>query len=167
MKRTLYFFLLFAFAILPQVLMAQQGTVAGEGNATGFSGSVSYTIGQVVYTAQSSSEGNINQGIQQPFDVLMVSTSEIGDAFTTTIYPNPASTAIHVQIDADAYGNYDLHDLSYTLTDMNGRHLKHDAILSSSTMVPVDGLSEAIYFLNIQYRHENIKTFKIIKTNDQ
>ena len=167
MKINLFIFLLVSAMFIPGLAIAQQSTVAAEGNATGLNGSVSYSIGQIVYTSHAASSGNINQGVQQPFDVMIVSTSEIGDAFSTSIYPNPASTAIHLQIDPDADSKYHVNELSYTLTDMNGRYLKHDDIVANSTMVPVEDLTEAVYFLHIQYRHENIKTFKIVKTNQQ
>lgn len=167
MKRTLYLLVILSVFGIPGALFSQQGTVAAEGNATGFTGSVSYSFGQAVYTSQFSPDGNVNQGIQQPFDVLMVSTSKIGDAFTTSVYPNPATTSIHLQIDPVVNGNYKLSELSYSLTDISGRHIKENNVISTSTMIPVDGLTEAIYFLNIQYRHENIKTFKIVKTNQQ
>lgn len=46
---------------------AQQSVNTTGGNASGSGGSVSYTVGQVVYTYHSSVSGQMNQGVQQVF----------------------------------------------------------------------------------------------------
>lgn len=57
---TLLFGLFTAFTV-----QAQHALVTSGGNATGLGGSVSYSIGQVFYTSNTSSIGSLTQGVQQ------------------------------------------------------------------------------------------------------
>ena len=70
-------------------LQAQQAVVASGGTATG-SGTVSYSIGQVVYTTNSNS-GSVAQGVQQPYEISVL--TGVKDAKDITlefvVYPNP------------------------------------------------------------------------------
>lgn len=47
--------------------LAQSGTVASGGSAKGSSGSISYSLGEVVFTSINSSKGIVIQGIQQGY----------------------------------------------------------------------------------------------------
>lgn len=49
-------------------LNAQQNVVASGGTATGVSGSVTYTVGQLFYSYQTGTSGWIIEGMQQPFE---------------------------------------------------------------------------------------------------
>jgi hypothetical protein len=54
-----------SFFLLGLNIYAQQGNVAGGGEATGSGGTLSYSIGQTDYMAYSSAGGSINAGLQQ------------------------------------------------------------------------------------------------------
>lgn len=45
-------------------LQAQQVVTTSGGNASGSGGSVSYTIGQIVYTTNTNSNGSVAKGVQ-------------------------------------------------------------------------------------------------------
>lgn len=47
-------------------LQAQQATTAAGGDAIGSGGSISYSIGQVLYISNTGDSGKINEGVQQP-----------------------------------------------------------------------------------------------------
>ena len=57
------------------VVLAQEGISVSGGNATCNGGSVSYTIGQVVYTCNNGDEGSVAQGVQQPYEISVVSSA--------------------------------------------------------------------------------------------
>ena len=59
--------LLLGLATVFGTAQAQQSVNTTGGNASGSGGSVSYSVGQVVYTYHSSSSGQMNQGVQQVF----------------------------------------------------------------------------------------------------
>jgi hypothetical protein len=61
---------------VPIAMYAQDTTPASGGNATGTGGSVSYTIGQIVYTTNSGTNGSLSQGVQQPYEISLVTGIE-------------------------------------------------------------------------------------------
>ena len=50
-------------------LQAQEIPIASGAVATGIGGSSSYTVGQVVYTTNTGSNGSVAQGVQQPYEI--------------------------------------------------------------------------------------------------
>ena len=64
--------LLFAISLSTSVFLAQESANVSGGEATGSGGTVSYTIGQVAYTNHTGTNGNINQGVQQPYEIYLV-----------------------------------------------------------------------------------------------
>ncbi len=49
------------------VVVAQENSVSVGGDIAGVNGSVSFSVGQIDYTYISGTNGNINEGVQQPF----------------------------------------------------------------------------------------------------
>jgi len=74
-------------------LKGQETIPATGGNATSIGGSVSYTVGQVTYNTFSGTNGTIAQGVQQPYEISVVTairnTEEIN--LECLVYPNPTS----------------------------------------------------------------------------
>ena len=73
-------------------IQAQQSTVSAGGVSTGAGGSVTYSIGQTVYTYISNSDIIVAQGVQQPLEIALLSV--VGDPFNTIkiqVYPNPTT----------------------------------------------------------------------------
>lgn len=68
---TLVLFLFF-FLLLSQVSLAQQSIHSSGGDGSASTGSVSISIGQVVYNEYSSGTGTEVQGVQQPYDLVKV-----------------------------------------------------------------------------------------------
>ncbi|MEJ1770464.1 hypothetical protein, partial [Escherichia coli] len=56
------------FGISSGVLKAQESINTSGKTLSSVNGNISYTIGQIVYTTNSSSAGVISQGVQQPLE---------------------------------------------------------------------------------------------------
>ncbi len=140
---------------------AQQDNVSSGGNATGSGGSVSYSVGQVAYSSFSGTNGNINQGVQQPFEIFVLSTPELDASFTATLFPNPAATSVILSLDYTKAGG----NLLFELTDVNGRIIRNGRVSSNETIIDVEGFAEACYFLNVLADNKRVKTFKLLKNN--
>ncbi len=157
-------FLLFGIGLT--TLQAQEVIPASGGEAFGSGGSVSYSAGQVVYTTHSGNNGSEVQGIQQPFEISVISGIEEqpGISLKLSIYPNPASDYLTLRIE-----KFDFENLSYKLIDLNGKLLENKKIESNETSIDMNRLIPATYFLKIleENNHalspQEIKTFKIIK----
>ena len=138
-----------------------QGSITSAGNnASGTGGSVSYSVGQIVYTTISGAAGTVNQGVQQPYEVSVVtSVRNSGEIFfECTIYPNPTSG--HLKL---AVRKTDRENLRYKLYDLNGMLLQEKEIGGEETEIFLDGYSSSSYFLNVMSGNLKIKSFKIIK----
>jgi hypothetical protein len=157
MKKYLILFIL----TLSLSINAQQTTVAAGGVAYGIDGTASYSIGQSVYDSKNSASGAINEGVQQPYQVIeLLSDSEIEQYFNINVYPNPTSNLITLEV-----GNYEINKLTYKLFDVNGKLLITNSIIGKKTNIPMDKLASANYFLKVTTGNKNIATFKILKNN--
>jgi len=150
-------FYLFAYAM---AIQAQTVIPATGGNATGAGGSVSYTIGQVVYTTNTGANGTVSQGVQQPFEISVVTgLAEATDInLICTAYPNPASDLLTLKVE-----NYDKENLSYKLFNANGIILESKKVTGNETTISMVVLLPSIYILKVLAGNKEIKTFKIIK----
>ena len=140
-------------------LNAQETVPATGGDAVGSGGSSSYTVGQVVYTTNTGTNGSLAQGVQQPYEI----STSIGIAVTDinlelAAYPNPTNNALTLNI-----SNYNNEKLTYQLYDIQGKLLARKQVNSSSTSIDFRNLPVNIYLLNIQDNNSVIKTFRIVK----
>ena len=70
-------------------LCAQSSINSAGAEATGQGGSLSYSVGQVVYSASSSSAGAVSAGVQQAYEVSVATqVSETNLNIDASVYPN-------------------------------------------------------------------------------
>lgn len=140
-------------------IMAQQAIYASGANATGSGGSVSYSVGQVLYTTNSGSNGSSAQGVQQPYEIsTTLSLPEANDIRLMSVYPNPTTNRVVLNV-----GNYVTTNLSLQFIDSNGRILLENKIINIETNLDIENYPVAIYFLKVMDKNSAIKIFKIIK----
>jgi len=149
------------FVLLSSIgLHAQETVPAACGDATGAGGSSSYTIGQVVYTTNTGTNGSVAQGVQQPYEISITVGVEITEIKLDLVaYPNPTNNTLTLNI-----GNYNNEKLIYQLYNMQGELLDSKQVISSSTIIGVQDLPVSTYLLNVLDNKSLIKTFRIIKS---
>jgi hypothetical protein len=80
--------------------------------------------------------------------------SELSDQYFS-IFPNPATSIIHVKADAELLG------MSYSIYDNRGKVVLSGRLNAENTSISLNNLSDGIYMLSIG---ENMKhTFKVVK----
>ena len=140
-------------------LHAQETVPATGGDATGSGGSSSYTIGQVVYTTDTGSNGSVAQGVQQPYEITTSVGIEVTEINLELVaYPNPTNNALTLYI-----GNYNNEKLTYQLYDMQAKLLDSKQVVNSSTNIGMKNLPKSTYLLSVFESNALIKTFRIIK----
>jgi hypothetical protein len=141
-------------------IQAQNSIPAAGGNATGSGGSVSYTIGQVVYTTVSGSNGSMNQGVQLPFEISVITaiSGTSGITLSLSVYPNPANGFVTLRVEG-----YDAKNLSYMLFDINGVLFQNSPVLGDETRIQLGNIIPGTYILKVVENKKELKTFKIIK----
>ncbi|MDD3741458.1 MAG: T9SS type A sorting domain-containing protein [Bacteroidales bacterium] len=152
-------------------LQAQESIIAAGGDASGSGGSTSYSVGQVVYTTNIGTSGSVSQGVQQPFEISVVSAIEEANGISLSIvaYPNPTTDFLQLKVDASTYfdcaqyKSLSIQSMSYQLYDMNGKLLQSEKITGTQTSIVMSNLVPANYFVKVIKGNDEVKTFKIIK----
>jgi hypothetical protein len=135
---------------------------ASGDDATGSSGSVTYSIGQVFYTYIGQSAYNVAQGIQQGELSKTLDTPEnsIEPKAEIVIFPNPTTDFVTINMEGLGFDN---ESRSYQLYDLQGRLLKQNTINQTETQINFNDLTTSIYILQVYVNNKVLKTFKILK----
>jgi hypothetical protein len=152
---------IFLFGLGLTGLHAQEAIPSTGGEANGGGGNSSYTVGQVVYTTQTGISGNsVAQGVQQPFEISVVTgILEAKDInLSVSAYPNPTIDYLTVKVE-----NYETVNLQYVVFDINGKLLQTVKATGQETQIQTSQLVPAHYFVKILDNQKEIKVFKIIK----
>jgi len=141
-------------------LQAQTSINATGGNASGSGGSASYSVGQVVYTTNTGTNGSVAQGVQQPFEISVVTAIEEAKGINLSVsaYPNPTTDYLTLEVK-----EYELSNLHFQLYDMSGKLLQNEKITGNQTSIVMSNLVPATYFVKVIQDNKEVKTFKIIK----
>ena len=141
-------------------LQAQESVNATGGNASGSGGSISYSVGQVAYQNHTGTNGSVAQGVQQAYEILVVTAIEQakGISLSVTAYPNPTTDYLTLEVK-----DFELSTLSFQLYDMNGKLLQSEKITGNQTSIVMSNLVPASYFVKVIQGNKEVKTFKIIK----
>ena len=141
------------------IAQAQESINSAGGNAKGSGGTVAYSIGQVVYTTNTASNGTVAQGVQQAYEIQSLEVSEVKPTISLKVFPNPTTSNLTLQI-----SEYNNEEYSYLLYDMLGKALSKGQIKSQRTQINTSGLPSATYIINVQNKaNQNVQSFKIIK----
>lgn len=158
-KRTIIFVLILLGLEITS-LKAQNTVIASGGNATGGGGSVSYSVGQIVYTANTATSGSVAQGVQQPYEISVVSGIEDNTIkLSCSVFPNPTSDKLTLKVE-----NSEKLKLTYQLFDITGKLLESEKVEGNETTISMGRLIPTIYFLKVTDGIKEVKTFKIIKS---
>jgi hypothetical protein len=141
-------------------LQAQTSVNTTGGNASGDGGSTSYSIGQVVYQNHTGTNSSMAEGVQQPYEISVVTAVDQAKTvnLSVTAYPNPTIDYLTLNI-----SEFKLSGLSYQLFDMSGKLLLNEKITSSQTHIVMSQLVSASYLLVVKEENMRLKTFKIVK----
>ena len=141
------------------LLQSQSTLSVSGGNASGQGGSLSYTVGQVAFHTFAGTAGEIMQGIQQPYEITVITGSEIpGINLLFSVYPNPADEFITLET-----GDYGFGLLYYNFYNINGNVLLNGKVNGDQYRIYMGNLKSGTYFLRLSERSKILKTFKIIK----
>lgn len=151
--------LLLLFCAIVLQGFAQESINSSGGDATGIGGSAAYSIGQTVYTSNSSSTGTISQGVQQAYEIYEVSLVDGEQAVSVQVYPNPTSQFITLDFHDSFLSIY-----TVQLTDIQGKLIQEVEIIDKKTELNLSHLSTASYYLVLTQKNKIIKKFKIVKS---
>jgi hypothetical protein len=157
-RKILGIFFLLGFCLA--AVKGQQAIPATGGTAIGTGGSASYSAGQILYSIISGANGSVVQGVQQPYEISVVTAIENTDAnnLECSVYPNPTSGLARL-----IFKSPDFEKLRFRLYDIKGDILQDKKVESTETEIYLDHLASSVYFLKVYQDGIEIKVFKIVK----
>lgn len=157
-KAKLWAFLISSL-VWANIAQGQESINSSGGDHNGTGGSVAFSIGQLVYTTNSSTSGSMLQGIQWPYEIFSVGLDESNLNISLYVFPNPTADQLYLQV-----GAYNNEKLSFHLFDTEGKLLNEGEIISQKTTIEMNHWPNAIYFIHVlDSENKTIRTFKIIK----
>lgn len=149
------------FTFLFSTATAQEALLAAGVDVSGSGGSLSYSVGQVVYQIHTGTDGSLAEGVQQPYRITVASAVEEarGIYLMFTAFPNPATKYLTLKVE-----NFDKENLSYQVVDMHGKILDNQKITVNQTRIDMANLETSTYFVKVILDNKLVKTFKIIKS---
>lgn len=151
----------FIFLLLgtTQWCIAQESTATAGSEATGTTGTVSFSVGLVDYVTINGANTTSSQGVQQAFEIFTVtSTNTPKPAFNLSLYPNPTTNFITLSVDTKHLKN-----LSYKVYDISGKQIALQKISTATTNITMANLPASTYFVQVFSPTTKIKTFKVVK----
>ncbi len=148
----------FVGLVMSQMVTAQSAVVAAGVKATGAGGSVSYSVGPIIFKKPDGSAAST--GLQQPYEIMTLGTvSSTAAAIELTYYPNPTDSNLHLILNQSSFDLYD-----YEVLTLEGKAvMATKSIVSSDTLIDLASQPTGIYLVTVRYQHQILKTFKIIK----
>lgn len=145
--------------IIPLGFMKAQTAVLATGTtATGATGSVSYSVGQIAYS-QKGANLEITEGVQQPYEIITLAVDDTSvSEKNILLYPNPVRD--YLKID---FGKENFQNSKYALFDSQGKMIKTGNLTQQKTELNMATLPSSVYLIQIFQDNKNIKVFKIIK----
>jgi hypothetical protein len=161
MKNNLLKIFFILFLSLEMMNLQSQTTVnTAGGDGSGSGGSVSFSVGQPIYQTRTGTNGSAAEGVQQPYEISVLSSSDevLGINIVVQAYPNPTADFLTINV-----FDYEISNLTYQLYDIQGKLIQNEQIVSSQTNVVMSNLVSATYIIKVMQKNKELKSFKIIK----
>jgi len=156
MKQQLIF-MIFNFILIG--INAQTAVVSSGLTVSSSGGSTSYSIGQILYKNNSTSNYILQEGVQQTYEIMPVGLTPIEVENKIAVFPNPFADVIIIKLNDYKLNN----DSSYSLFDANGKLINDGEIKQQLTAIPLIDILPGIYFVKVQLSKNEVITKKIIK----
>lgn len=141
------------------VVMAQQTMSSAFDNLSSTSGSVSYTVGQMLFTDLNNLDFQIYQAINIPIETFQKNNTSIVKKETSfCAFPNPCTDFVILK-----FNSIESTDLIYQLFDLNGNLMKQGAITWNKTRIELIDLPPSLYLVRILENQKEIENIKFIK----
>ena len=129
------------------------GVISGSG------GTVSQSVGQLVYSSETSEGGSLAQGVQRPYRLASVEIAPSAPVLNFTVLPNPTDGNLLLRLSDKPEENP-----HYQVTDLQGRELLQGRVFFPDTPVQLSGFAAGTYLIRIQStQNKPLQTLQIIK----
>ena len=152
-------FIIILLFIVANSAQAQESVNSIGGVDRGNGGTVSFSVGQMVYTTDSKEAGSVVQGIQRPYRITTTDIKKLDNTISFKAYPNPSSEDLFLEMN-----EFRNEKLNYQLYDMQGKLLMTNPIEIPKTQINMRGLAVGAYVIHIyNTNNQPIQSIQIIK----
>ena len=152
MKKTVFVL----FSLLTTLTVSAQEVVSTQGDSySNASGSIDFTIGEVVINTGTDGTNDLTQGFHQT-NWNFLGVEDFAPSYEAIIFPNPTEDVLNIR--ASTFEN-----VTYTLYDAQGKLVMQDVLSAEQTPIQVSQLAPGNYSLTLNNQTQNLKTFKLIK----
>jgi hypothetical protein len=145
--------------LLSNFSYAQQVLSSSGETGQNSSGSISYTLGELVITTQTNGTNAITQGFHQT-QIIVTEIRELSDpCFSISVFPNPTNDFVTLKIEKG-----EIRNMEFILFDTHGKFLLKEIVTDTEQKVSFKQLNPGSYFIKVVKDRTEIKTFKIVKT---
>ena len=147
--------LLFGALALSSVTYAQE-IVSTQGDSyTNGSGSIDFTIGEVVINTVTDGTNDLTLGFHQT-NWNFLGVEDFAPNYEAIIFPNPTEDVLNIRTSA-------FENVTYTLYDAQGKLVMQDKLSAEQTPIQVSQLAPGSYSITLNNETQILKTFKLIK----
>ncbi|MCR9172438.1 MAG: T9SS type A sorting domain-containing protein [bacterium] len=134
-----------------QTVVATQGDHYENAN-----GSISFTVGEVVINTGTDGSNDLTQGFHQT-NWNFVGLDDYAADYTASVYPNPSSDVLNIEVSS-------FENVQYAMYDASGRLVLSGTLSDVLTSLQVGALEPGSYNLTLSDGEQNqLKNFKLIK----
>ena len=133
-----------------------QEVVSTQGDSyTNASGSIDFTIGEVVINTVTDGTNDLTQGFHQT-NWNFLGVEDFAPNYEAIIFPNPTEDVLNIRTSA-------FENVTYTLYDAQGKLVMQDKLSVEQTPIQVSQLAPGSYSITLNNETQILKTFKLIK----
>jgi|TARA_B110000908_G_C10184554_1_gene417347 hypothetical protein len=146
----LFLTLLTTITVTAQEVVSTQGDSYSNGT-----GSIDFTIGEVIINTGTDGTNTLTQGFHQT-NWNFVGLEDHLPSYAAIIFPNPTVDVLNIQTSS-------FEGVTYTLYDGQGKLVLQDLLSAKQTPIEVSELAPGSYSLTLNNETQNLKTFKLVK----
>jgi hypothetical protein len=144
------------FSLFATITLSAQEVVSTQGDSySNASGSVDFTIGEVVINTGTDGTSDLTQGFHQT-NWNFLGLEDYVPNYEAIIFPNPTEDVLNIRTST-------FENVTYTLYDAMGKLVLQDVLSAEQTPIQVSQLAPGAYSLTLNTATQNLKTFKLVK----
>ena len=150
--------ILILISLLATISISAQEVISTQGDSySNANGSIDFTIGEVIIDTGTDGTNDLTQGFHQS-KWSVVGIRDLFPDFEANVFPNPLEEVLNIE--ASAYEN-----VKVFLYDAQGKLVREDKLYAELSTIELSELAAGAYSLLLTKANQNLKTFKLIKTN--
>ena len=147
---------LLLFLLLTSLSVTAQEVIATQGDSySNTSGSIDFTVGEVVINTGTDGSNSITQGFHQS-NWKFVGVEDHTPNYEVSIFPNPTEEVLNIKTSK-------FENVKYTMYDTQGKLVLQGKLSAEQTTIQVTRIAAGSYSLVLNTGKQILKTYRLIK----